>query len=122
MKNMHKLKVILISSLALLMVACAGKRNVPFTVQSDPLGAYVHFQVQSPVEGAANDWVFLGKTPVDIKRFISKKQLKKAGAFRLSVQKEGFSTQVKHWTRKEIDEEIREKGTLYWNPKLVPNQ
>ncbi len=115
-------KVLILLFLGSFLVACGGTKSVPVVVQSDPLGAYVTYQIQRPAKGAGTDWVFLGKTPIDIKRRISKKQFKKAGAFRLRVMKEGYSDQIRDWTRKEINREIKDKGQLFWNPKLVPSQ
>lgn len=101
--------------------ACGGTKSVPMTIQSEPLGAHVTYQVHSDVEGTTQDWIYLGTTPLDIKRKISTKQLRRAQAFRVRVLKDGFSDQVRDWDGKEINEEIDEKGHVYWNPKLVPN-
>lgn len=104
----------------MLLSACAGTKSVPMTIQSEPLGAHVTYQVNSELKGTTQDWIYLGTTPLDIKRKISNKQLRKAQAFRVRVIKDGFSDQVRDWNGKEIKEEISEKGHLYWNPKLVP--
>ncbi len=108
-------------TLALFVLAgCAGKRTIPMTVQSDPLGAYVTYQVRG--NESIGDWVFLGKTPLDIKRAVPRKQLKKAEAFRMRVMKEGYSEQIRDWTGDDLREEIDEKGRLFWNPRMVPNK
>ncbi len=119
---MKNIKIITLIFIASFLTACGGVKNVPIKVQSDPLGSYVTYQIQAAAKGADSDWVFLGKTPIDIKHRIDKKQFKKAGAFRLRVMKEGYNEQIRDWTRKEIKDEIDERGSLFWNPKLVPSQ
>ena len=120
----HSINFTNVLSAALVMVlltACGGTKSVPMTIQSEPLGAHVTYQVNSELKGTTQDWIYLGTTPLDIKRKISNKQLKKAQAFRVRVIKDGFSDQVRDWNGKEIKAEIDEKGHVYWNPKLVPN-
>lgn len=104
-----------------LLSACGGKKTIPMTVQSDPLGAYVTYQVRRK-DDKRSDWVFLGKTPLDIKRAIPKKTLKKAEAFRMRVMKDGYNDQVRDWTGKDLGAEIDEKGRLFWNPRMVPSK
>ncbi|MFT5259091.1 MAG: hypothetical protein ACI9J2_000164 [Saprospiraceae bacterium] len=118
MKNIRVLFIIFIAGF---LTACSGVKTVPIKVQSSPLGSYVTYQMQVPTEGS-NDWLFLGKTPIDIKRRVSKKQYKKASLIRLRVMKEGYSEQIRDWTREEIEEDIDSKGSVFWNPKLVPSQ
>lgn len=122
---MIKNAIITKSASAILMLtllsACGGTKSVPMTIQSEPLGAHVTYQVHSALEGTTQDWSYLGTTPLDIKRKISTKQLRRAQAFRVRVLKDGFSDQVRDWNGKEINEEIDEKGHVYWNPKLVPS-
>ena len=103
------------------LAGCASSESVPFSIQSSPLGGHVIYQVQSKEKDNSTDWIYLGKTPIDIKRQIGKRQLKKAEAFRIKVLKNGYHDQVRDWNGKEIEEEIDEKGHLFWNPKLVPN-
>ncbi len=110
-------------SLALLatLAGCASNESVPFTIQSEPLGGHVTLQVQSNEKGNSTDWIYLGKTPIDIKRQYSRRELKKAEAFRIKVFKNGYHDQIRDWNGEEIEAEIDEKGHLYWNPKLVPD-
>ncbi len=113
-------KVFAAAAVAALLSACGGTKSVPMTIQSEPLGAHVTYQVHSDLKGTTQDWIYLGTTPLDIKRKISNKQLKRAQAFRVRVIKDGFSDQVRDWNGSEIKAEIDEKGHVYWNPKLVP--
>jgi len=100
---------------------CASSESIPLTIQSQPLGSHVTMQVQSKEKDASSDWIYLGKTPLDVKREFSRRELKKAQAFRIKVFQNGFHDQSRDWNGKEIKAEISEKGHLYWNPKLVPD-
>ena len=104
------------------LAGCATTRIVPFTVQSDPLGAHVLYQVQTPVSDdiSTNEWIYLGLTPVDIRREVGKTQLRKADAFVLRVVKEGYLDQQKSWSGDDLVGQIEEKGRVFWNPRLVP--
>lgn len=117
-KNLLKVGVL---SSVLLLTACGGYRTVPISVQSDPLGAYVTYQLRSTHEDANDDWIFIGKTPVEIQRGIKKKDLKRANALRVRVMREGYSDQIKDFAKNDIQAEIEEKGRLFWNPRLVPS-
>ncbi|GJL82408.1 MAG: hypothetical protein DHS20C01_20420 [marine bacterium B5-7] len=107
----------------LIVSGCASTSMVPFTVQSDPLGAHVLYQVQTAISGntSSNDWIYLGLTPLDIRREIGQSQLRKADAFVLRVVKDGYLDQQKSWTGKELSEQLGEKGRVFWNPRLVPS-
>ncbi len=114
------LRVITIVVALGLLTGCAGKKLVPMTIQSDPLGAYVAYQIRTG-EGQKSDWIFLGKTPIDINRSISRKRLRKAQAFSMKVMKEGYSDQVKELSGKDLLGQIQSKGRVFWNPRLVPS-
>ena len=112
----------LLVSMSVLLTACAtGPVTVPITVQSDPLGSHVIYKLPSTAEGASGDWVYLGKTPIDLRQVVDGDELKKAQAFRVKVFKDGYNDQVRDWSEGEIEEAIEEKGHIFWNPKLVPN-
>lgn len=120
-QSKHVVKNALALSALLMLTACAGSRSVPLTIQSDPLGGHVVYQVQSNVKGTNEDWIHLGQTPIDVKRTISSKQLRHAEAFRIKIIKDGYSDQVRDWNGDEIKAEIQEKGHVFWNPKMVPS-
>ena len=105
-----------------LLAGCATTvKTVPFTVQSDPLGAYVLFQVQADHNDKRSyDWIFLGTTPLDTRRTVYKKDLDNADAFIIRVMKDGYLDQEKSWTGQQIVREAKSKGTVFWHPKLVP--
>jgi hypothetical protein len=106
---------------AVLMLAftggCASNKNLPMKVQSDPLGAYVVYQKHS---GAAEaDWIYLGKTPLNIQRSVGDRKLRKNESLRLRVMKDGYSDQVRDWSDEDIEQDIDQMGHLFWNPRLV---
>ncbi len=105
--------------LALLMTGCATTRSIPFTVQSDPLGAFVMYQVKSPHEANTTDWIYLGNTPLDVRREISNVNLKRADAFVLRIMKEGYFDQQKEWKGTTLIDESKQKGRIFWNPRLI---
>ncbi len=121
--NKQIFRLLGVTAFALLMAGCGtAVKTVPFKVQSDPLGAYVMFQVQSDAEDERSyDWIFLGNTPVDTRRTISKKELKRADFFMVKVIKEGFLDQQKAWTGEQLVKESKSKGAVFWNPRLVPS-
>jgi len=105
-----------------LSAACAGKTTiVPITIQSVPLGGHVTYQLPPGADGGSTDWIYLGKTPIDLKQMVDRKQLQKAQAFRVKIFKNGYHDQVRDWSEDEIESEVKEKGHIFWSPKLVPN-
>ena len=111
-------------AISLSMAACSSPvRTVPLTIQSDPLGAYVMFQMQADREDERNyDWIFLGNTPLKVRRSMTKEQLEDADAFVIRVMKNGYHEQKKSYTGKQLVDEAKSKGTVYWNPRLVPSE
>ena len=118
------LKLFIVLSL-FVMGGCASSgpvRTLPIKVQSDPLGAYVVFQVQADAGDLRSfDWIYLGNTPVDTRRAISKEDLKRADSFRIKVMREGYIDQEKAWTGEQMIDEIKSKGAVFWNPRMVPS-
>ena len=113
--------VILMVVSALLSACGGGSVTVPITIQSDPLGGHVTYQLPPSAEGGSTDWIYLGKTPIDLKQSVEKERLEKAQVFRIKVFKDGYNDQVRDWSEDDIENDIAEKGYLYWNPKLVPH-
>jgi len=113
----------LLTAGVVMLGGCASTiRTVPFKVQSDPLGGVVLYQVQADVEDERTyDWIYLGLTPLDIRRAVHKLDLKRADAFVLRVMKEGYLDQRKSWTGEQLVKEAKSKGAVFWNPRLVPS-
>ncbi len=108
------------AGLAVLLIgACASApRTVPFNVHSDPQGAYVLLQVQPPV-GPAADWVFIGNTPLNSVREMDLDTAKKAKTVTLRVMKEGYFDQTKVWVGDVFVGEAKDKGKIFWTPRMV---
>lgn len=107
-------------SVVLIATGCAsGTKNVPLNIQSDPLGAYVVFQITKD-NGAKSDWIFLGNTPLLTTRQYSKKELSDENSIVLRVMKEGFFDQTKVFKGRELRRESKSKGRVFWNPRMVP--
>jgi len=108
-----------LTAAVLFLSGCATTRSIPFTVQSDPLGAFVMYQVKSPHKANTTDWIYLGNTPLDIRREISNVNLKRADAFVLRIMKEGYFDQQKEWKGTSLVDESKDKGRIFWNPRLI---
>lgn len=114
------LKVAFCLSMALVVTGCAsGIKNVPLNIQSDPLGAYVVFQITKD-NGTKSDWIFLGNTPLLTTRQYSKEELDDENSIVLRVMKEGFFDQTKVFKGRELRRESKAKGRVFWNPRMVP--
>ncbi|MGI9317033.1 MAG: hypothetical protein ACR2QW_06855 [bacterium] len=122
MSFINAFKIYSVGSLAVLLVGCASSvKTVPFKIQSDPLGSYVLYQVRADQQDEQNlDWIYLGNTPLDIRRTVARRDLKRADAFVIRVMKEGYLDQRKAWTGEQIVKEAKKKGAVFWNPRLVP--
>jgi len=115
----RSLALSIIVLLMALATGCASTRAVPFTIQSDPLGAYVLLQIKSSQIGDASDWIFVGNTPLSTTRTLSDRQLRSAESVTIRVMKEGYFDQSKQWNPNSLLVEKKEKGMVFWNPRLV---
>ncbi|MEJ2178219.1 MAG: hypothetical protein P8Y12_09805, partial [Gammaproteobacteria bacterium] len=97
-----------------ILTGCASSvKTVPFKIQSDPLGAFVLYQIQAVQYDDRNyDWIYLGNTPLDIRRTVASSDLKRADAFVIRVMKEGYLDQQKAWTGEQIVKEAKKKGAV----------
>lgn len=99
--------------------ACAPTQStIPFTIQSDPLGAYVLMQTQTE-DGTPSDWVYLGNTPLTTNRTLITGGSHKSDTVTVRVMREGYFDQSKAWKAGSMPSEVKESGKLFWNPKLV---
>ena len=121
-RQISYIKWLCLLAVVALSSACAGgSSTVPITIQSNPLGGHVTYQLPSSALGGSTDWIYLGKTPIDLKQNVDRAQLRKAQAFRVKIFKDGYHDQIRDWSEDEIDAEVKEKGHIFWNPRLVPN-
>ncbi|MCG6873275.1 MAG: hypothetical protein LJE84_13395 [Gammaproteobacteria bacterium] len=115
----HKLTVLSLAVLSLALGGCgASHKPIKFAVHSEPPGSYVVMQVVDR-EGGRSDWTYLGNTPLTLIREMDLQALRSAQAVSLKVMKEGYFDQTKEWGGKRFAEETKEKGRIYWNPRLV---
>lgn len=119
--SVKRLTTVITVLLAVLATGCASTRNVPFNIQSDPLGAYVVFQIGNDAGAAQSDWVYLGNTPLVTTREYASNQLKRGNSIKIRVMKEGYFDQTKAWKGDELKAESRSEGRIFWNPRLVPS-
>ena len=112
-------RALLAMGLIAVLSACGSTKPVKFTVHSEPPGGYVLMQVRGAGGGDA-DWVYLGNTPVVTVRQMDMAAIESAQSVALRIMREGFFEQTKEWGGKTFNKETEEKGTIFWNPKLVP--
>jgi len=119
----------LLNGIALATIVLVGgcttssSRLVPFAVQSDPLGAHVLYKYTAGQDAGVDtgDWIYLGITPVDLRREVERIAFKRDDAFTLRVLKDGYLEQRKTWGGREIKEQLDSIGKVFWNPRLVPS-
>lgn len=118
MHSSNMIKITVIGACLALLSACSSTRNVPFTVQSDPLGAQVMLKRKS--EGnVQTDWIWLGNTPLTTQRKFSSKFLNDEHSFVIQVIKDGFSAQSKEWSGKQVKSASKGDNRIFWSPKLI---
>jgi hypothetical protein len=105
---------------ALVLAACASARTIPMVIQSDPLGADVIYQVRATDSSRSSDWIYLGKTPLEVNREHDKKRLGDSHTFVFRAFKEGYLDQTREWSGGALEDAWKDKGHLFWNPRLVP--
>jgi hypothetical protein len=98
---------------------CASSRNITMTIHSEPAGAYIVMQTRD-AEQKAGEWIYLGNTPLNTIREVSKKEIKNAQAIVLRAMKEGYFDQSKVWKGEAFLDEHEQKGRIFWNPVMVP--
>lgn len=123
MFNLSKVIKVFVALFSMALLAACGGKNVvlPLKVQSDPLGAHVIYQIQSnDAEQATADWIYLGSTPISSRKNVKTKQLDSKNTLVIKVLKEGYLNQEKAWSLTDVRKEAKDKGTVFWNPRLVP--
>jgi len=104
------------------LAACSSTKVIPMVIQSDPLGADVIYQVRSTESSRTGDWIYLGKTPLEVNRKHHKEMLDDSYTFVFRAFKEGYLDQTKELRGSDLEDEEDEKGHMFWNPRLVPSQ
>lgn len=106
----------------LFFTACSSTKVIPMVIQSDPLGADVVYQVRSTESKKTGDWIYLGKTPLEVNRKHHKDMLDDSHTFVFRAFKEGYLDQTKELRGSDLEDEEDDKGHMFWNPRLVPSE
>ena len=118
----RRLDFCLLVIVVLFLTACVSNpkgHNLPISVQSDPLGAYVLLQIHNPNATNNKDWIFIGNTPVTFTREFHKGVFDQGHSVSIKLVKGGYFSQTKEWSGESLQKEKEEKGKVFWNPKLV---
>ena len=117
--NSNYIKTSLVILMTTLIVGCGsvGRKEVPLSVYSDPLGAYALLKVDYS-DNRDSDWIFLGATPVKISKSIDFKKAKKVS---LRVIREDFVEQTKTWSAKEFHKLSANNSKVFWSPAMIKN-
>lgn len=118
MKVTH-LKTISVILLTFIIVGCGsiGRKEVPLSIYSDPLGAYALLKVDYS-DNRDSDWIFLGATPIKISKSIDFEKAKKVS---LRVIREDFIEQTKTWSAKEFRQLSKGENKIFWSPAMIRN-
>lgn len=114
----NKAKLVALVLATTLFAGCATSKNIPMMVNSDPLGAQVLFQVKGE-EVKQADWVYLGNTPLNIQRVISKAYLNDEHTVVIRVMKEGFIDQTKEFSGSNVNDVASDGERLFWNSVMI---
>ena len=118
----RRLNICLLVIVVLFLTACSSNpkgHNLPISVQSDPLGAYVLLQIHNPNATNNKDWIFVGNTQVTFTREFHKEVFDQGHSVSIKLVKGGYFSQTKEWSGESLQKEKEEKGKVFWNPKLV---
>jgi hypothetical protein len=118
MKRGGYLRPLLLSLSVVLVVVlsgCSSRQPVNFRVHTEPEGAHVIYRQDDL------SWIYLGLTPLDVVEVIPEEKLKKEHTMSLRVMRCGYLDQVKEWTGTDLEREVREKGQVFWTPRLIKN-
>ena len=116
MKPMNQ--ILLVAFVLVLTVSCNSVRDVSFTVNSEPQGAYVTLEVIDS-RGVPHPPTFMGHTPITEVSTIDLRQTQTANTVTLTAHKEGYFEQKKTWTGSRFVKEYRENGGIFWEPHMV---
>lgn len=118
MKNGRYVGPLLMSLLVVLvalMTGCSSKQPVNFKVHTEPEGAHVIYRQDNL------SWIYLGITPLDVVEILADEKLKKEHTISLKVMRYGYLDQVKEWSGKDLEREVKQKGLIFWTPRLIKN-
>ena len=108
-KSVQNLLAITAVSLVISLTGCASNQPINFNVHTEPEGAHVIYQQDS------SKWIYLGVTPLNIIEEIASGK----NTITLKAMRCGYLEQAKEWTGADLQKESREKGMIFWTPRLI---
>lgn len=104
-----------------LLTGCGEKTaTVQFKVNSQPEGAYVLYQMRGPQVPCADEWIFLGMTPLRGVRHFDRQQLENSSKIALKVMHQGYLEQQVEWDGPGFYREAQSKGGVFFAPIMIP--
>lgn len=97
----------------MMLTSCSSKQPVNFNVHTEPEGAHVVYSLDD------QQWIYLGVTPLDAIEVVDESRLKGTNTLTLKAMRCGYLDQSKEWTGNKVLEENKEKGMIFWTPRLI---
>jgi len=91
------------------LTGCSSKQAINFNVHTEPEGAHVVYQQDS------SQWIYLGVTPLNLIEEIPGGD----NTITLKAMRCGYLEQAKEWRGEELQKENKEKGMIFWTPRLI---
>jgi hypothetical protein len=107
--NIQKVLMITAVSSVLALTGCSSKQAINFNVHTEPEGAHVIYQQDS------SKWIYLGVTPLNLIEEIPGGK----NTITLKAMRCGYLEQAKEWRGDELQKESKEKGMIFWTPRLI---
>jgi len=108
-------------ALGLLTGCGAGVQSVRFKVNSEPEGGHVIYRHLAD-GGQGADWIYLGRTPLQVVRQYRAEDLEAKDRVSLKVLRDGYLEQVREWDGATLKAISDEQGVVIWAPRLVPSR
>ena len=110
-KNIRKLLMIAAAGFLAALPGCSSKLAINFNVHTEPEGAHVVYQQDG------SRWIYLGVTPLNLIEEIPEGN----DTITLKAMRCGYLDQAKEWSGEELEHESKEKGMVFWTPRLIKN-
>ena len=114
-KNIQRLLMTTAVGTVLALTGCSSKQAINFNVHTEPEGAHVIYQQDN------SQWIYLGVTPLNSIEVISGHDLEEENTITLKAMRCGYLEQAKEWSGEELKNESKEKGIIFWTPRLIKN-
>ncbi len=103
------------ASAVVALSGCSSKQAINFNVHTEPEGAHVVYQQDE------SRWIYLGVTPLDLIEIMPGDQLEEDNTITLKAMRCGYLDQAKEWSGEALKKESKEKGMIFWTPRLIKN-